>query len=117
MAYEAAKLADRDTAARCVAQGIKLIPMVVETFGGWGPAARAVLGTLAHTTAQSTGIPHSIATGQLYEALGVRLQRANARAIISRLAASAAACDNTTLAATSRAEAALVLSSAARENS
>ena len=117
MAYEAAKLADRDTAARCVAQGIKLIPMVVETFGGWGPAARAVLGTLAHTTAQSTGIPHSIATCQLYEALGVRLQRANARAIISRLAASAAARDNTTLAATSRAEAALVLSSAARENS
>jgi hypothetical protein len=117
MAYEAAKLADRDTAARCVAQGIKLIPMVVETFGGWGPAAQAVLGTLAHTTAQSTGIPHSIATCQLYEALGVRLQRANARAIISRLAASAAARDNTTLAATSRAEAALVLSSAARENS
>ena len=56
----------------------------------------------------------SIAVSQLYEAMAIKLQRANARAILSRIsAASAAGRDNTALAATSRSEAALVLSAAA----
>ena len=63
---------------------------------------------------ERTGMDESLATAQLYEGLGIRLQRANARAILSRLAAaSAAGHDNSALAATSRSEAALVLSSAA----
>ena len=36
MTYEAHKSADRDTANLCQAQGFRL---VVETLGGWGPAA------------------------------------------------------------------------------
>ena len=47
------------------------------------------------------------------KSLGIRLQRANARAILSRVSAAAAANrNNTALAATSRSEAALVLSAA-----
>ena len=55
-----------------------------------------------------------MATCQLYEALGVRLQRANARAILSRITAATAAGRNTALATTSS-EAALVLAAAALE--
>ena len=40
MAYEASKFADRNTAARCAAQGIRLVPLVAETLGGWGPEAQ-----------------------------------------------------------------------------
>jgi hypothetical protein len=114
MAYEADKLADRATADRCAQQGFRLTPMIVETLGGWGPAAQGVFKTLARITAERTGISDSVATRQLYEAFGIKLQRANARAIMARVgAASAASRDNTTLAATMRSEAALVLSAAA----
>ena len=113
MDYEAAKLSDRDTGQRCAAQGFKLVPMVAETLGGWGPEAQHVFKQLAKASADSLGIEESVATNQLYEALGIKLQRANARAILSRQAALAAArCNNTALAATSRSEAALVLSAA-----
>ena len=110
---EAAKLSDRDTGQRCAAQGFKLAPMVAETFGGWGPEAQHVFKQLAKANAESSGVEESVATNQLYEALGIKLQRANARAILSHQAALAAArCNNTTLTATSRSEAALVLSAA-----
>ena len=56
----------------------------------------------------------STAVCQLYEAMAIRLQRANARAILTRLSAAMnASQSNTALAATSRSEAALVLSAAA----
>ncbi len=113
MDYEAAKLADRDTSQRCTAEGFKLIPMVAETLGGWGPAAQGVFKQLAKATAESTGIEESVATSQLYETMGIRLQRANARAVLSRQAAiTASRCFNAALADTSRSEAALVLSAA-----
>lgn len=113
MAYEAEKLANRHTAARCAAHGIRLVPMVVETLGGWGPGAQLIFKAIARATAQKSGVPDSVATAQLYQALGVRLQRANARAILSRTAAAAAGCANTTFATTSRSKAALVLTTAA----
>ena len=34
--YEDKKLNDRQTAQRCAAEGLKLVPMVVESLGGWG---------------------------------------------------------------------------------
>ena len=113
MDYEAEKLGDRDTGQRCAAEGFKLIPMVAETLGGWGPAARGFFKQLARASSEASGLDESVATSQLYEAVGIRLQRANARAILSRQAAMAAACcNNTALAVTSRSEAALVLSAA-----
>ena len=112
MDYEAHKLGDRQTAQRCLDQGFKLIPLVAETLGGWGPEAQGFFRQLAKATADRTGVDASAATCQLYEALGVRVQRANARAMLSRIATWADHRSSTTLAATSRSEAALVLTAA-----
>ena len=49
----------------------------------------------------------SVASSQFYESMGIRLQRANARAVLSRTSA----CDVTAI-ATTRSEAALVMSAA-----
>ena len=109
--YEAHKLADRQTAQRCTEMGFKLVPMVVETLGGWGPAAQDFFRAIAKASAETSGVEESAAISQLYEAIAIKLQRANARAILSRVsAASAASRNNTALAATSRSEAALRLS-------
>ena len=109
MAYEATKMEDRATAARCHQLGIKLIPMVAETFGGWGPAAQKVFSFISRATAEKQGITDSAASRQLYQALGVKLQRANARAIIARVAGSSNLSTNSAFATTSLSEAALVL--------
>ena len=113
MDYEAQKLEDRQTAARCASDGFKVIPVVVETLGGWGPSAQEIFRSIAKSSAEIAGMDISTATCQLYESMAMKLQRANARAILSRVSAtSAISRDNTALAATSRSEAALVLSAA-----
>ena len=90
--------------------------MVVETLGGRGPAAQGLFRIVAKATAEVSGLEESVAFSQLYAAMAIKLQRANARAILSRIsAASAASRVNTALAATSRSEAALVLSAAVVE--
>ena len=109
---EAPKLEDRQTAQRCLDQGFKLIPMVAETLGGWGPEAQSFFRQLAKATADKTGVDPSVATCQLYESLGIKIQRANARAILARAVAWTDSRSSTTLAATSRSEAALVLTAA-----
>lgn len=83
--YEAHKLADRETATLCAAQGLRLMPMVAEVTGGWGPDAQTVVAFLARAAALRSGAPVALATNQLYEALAVRLQRANARAVLARM--------------------------------
>ena len=112
MDYEAHKLADRQTAQRCAEAGFKLTPMVAETLGGWGPAAQKVFRAIAKATAEATGLDDSAETSQLCEGLGIKLQRANARVILSRIAAATAAGRNSTALATTSSEAALVLSAA-----
>ena len=113
MDYEAHKFDDRQTAQRCLDQGFKLVPLVAETLGGWGPEAQGFFRQLAKATADKTGVDASVATCQLYEALGIQLQRANARAMLASTTAQWTEHRNsTTLAATSRSEAALVLSAA-----
>ena len=112
MAYEAEKLEDRNTAQRCAAQGLKLIPMIAETFGGWGPAAQGFFNSLAKASAERSGMDVFTATCQLYHSMGIRLQRANARAILARLAPASASRDFTSLADASRSEAVLALSAA-----
>ena len=80
--------------------------MVAETLGGGGPEAQAFFRILGKATAEHKGLDPSVASDQLYQALGIRLQRANARAILARV--SATPLDPTALAATSRSEVALV---------
>ena len=45
-AYEAQKLSDRDSAQRCEAQGIALVPMVAESLAGWGTQAQKAMSSL-----------------------------------------------------------------------
>ena len=91
MDYEAHKMEDRATAQRCSDLGFTLVPMVAETLGGWGPAAQGVLKTIAKASTEVLGLDESTAIGRLYQGLGIRLQRANARAILSRISAASAA--------------------------
>ena len=111
MDYEATKIADRRTATRCAAEGIRFVPMVLESLGGWGPMAQGILHELARATALKEGLPEALAINQLYQALGIRLQRANARAILARIGHNAAS-SSTALATPSTLEAALVLTQA-----
>ena len=108
MAYESDKRADRLTGERCAAMGIKLIPMIAETLGGWGPAAQELFSKMAQATATRTGTPVSVVSNQLYQSLGIQLQRANARAILIRTVGEATT-DVSALATMSRSEAALFL--------
>ena len=85
---------------------MQLKPMVVETLGGWGPEAQRVLWVVAKAQSAASGQPMSVALHHLYQGLAVKLQRANAGAMVARATAvsskSAAA-----LATLSNAEAAL----------
>lgn len=84
--YEEHKLTDRDTARSCAEQGIRLIPMIAESFGGWGEAAQKAFSVIAGAKAARTGLDISITTSQLYEGLSIKIMRANARALLARVA-------------------------------
>ena len=100
-AYEERKFADRRTSQRCLDHGVRLVPMVVESMGGWGPEAQKAFKVIARALSSSTGLPHGLAVAQMYESLSVKLMRAVARSTLARtsramaeassLAASAAA--------------------------
>ena len=77
--------------------------------------AQDVFRAIAKATAEPKGTDASVATCQLYEGLGVRLQSSNARAILSRITAATAAGRNNSALATSSSKAALVLGAAALE--
>ena len=78
-----------------------LVPMVVESMGGWGLEAQKAFKVIARALSSSTGLPHGLAVAQMYESLSVKLMRAVARSTLARtsramaeassLAASAAA--------------------------
>ena len=74
--------------------------------------AQEVFRAIAKASAESSGLDDSIAVSQLYEAVGVKLQRANARATLSRITAAVAVGRNSTAIATTSSEAALVQSAA-----
>ena len=100
-AYEERKFADRRTSQRCLDHGVRLVPMVVESMGGWGPEAQKAFKVIARALISSTWLPHGLAVAQMYESLSVKLMRAVARSTLARtsramaeassLAASAAA--------------------------
>ena len=109
--YEAHKMQDLRTAQQCSAARLTLVPMVAETLGGWGQAAQNFFCNLSGATTERLGLDPSVASSQLYESMGIKLQIANARAVLSRTSALLSSCDNTAI-ATTRSEAALVLSAA-----
>ena len=84
--YEQHKLDDRDTAAKCQAWGVRLVPMVAESFGGWGSMAQKAFKVICAASANHTGDDNSLATSQFYEGLGIKLARASARSLLARVA-------------------------------
>ena len=82
--YEAHKRSHLQTQELCSAQGIQFVPLVVESRGGWGPAAIKTWRTLAAATAACSGEGLAAETKRLYETLAVALQRENARAVLRR---------------------------------
>ena len=90
-AYEEVKFADRDTARRCRDQGVRLVPMVAESFGGWGPEAQKAFKVLGRALSNTSGTAHGVVVAQLYENLSVKLMRAAARSALARATNAAAA--------------------------
>ena len=83
--YEDHKRNDRETARQCAFHGLTLVPMVVESFGGWCQSAQDALRTLAHAWAAKQGTDVSTATSFIYAGLSSRLWRANARSLLARV--------------------------------
>ena len=84
--YEQHKLDDRDTAAKCREWGVRLVPMVAESFGGWGMAAQKAFKVICAAKAVRSGDDNSQATSQFYEGLSIKLARASARSLLARVA-------------------------------
>eukprot|EP00731_Ephydatia_muelleri_P010498 Em0005g1084a len=71
--------------AKCEELGWVCIPLVVESYGSWGPEAQRCLSRLAGRLATQLGQPKSLTTNLIYGRLNLTLIRANSRAILSRL--------------------------------
>ena len=71
--------------AKCGELGWVCIPLVVESYGSWGPEAQRSLSRLARRLATRLGQPKSVTTNLIYGRLNLTLIRANSRAILSRV--------------------------------
>ena len=68
----------------CQAQGLAFLPLVVESFGGWGEVARDVVRRLATALARQTGKSEDETLSHIWGRLAVILQGANARILANR---------------------------------
>jgi len=80
--HEDAKRAKHE--ASCTAAHTLFIPLVVETYGCWGPSAVPVLKSIGRMIAAQQDIPASTAILRLFQRLSFILQRRNAISILSR---------------------------------
>ena len=85
-AYEHRKYNDRDTAAKCQQFGFKLVPMVAESFGGWGQQAQEAFKTIAAELAALTASSTGKSLDQMYQGFSIQIMRANDRALLFRVA-------------------------------
>ena len=72
--------------AKCSDLGWVCVPMVVETYGAWGKEATAIISSVASRLSTSMCRPKSIVFNEIYGRLNLHLVRANATAILSRIA-------------------------------
>ena len=71
--------------AKCGELSWVCIPLVVVSYGSWGPEAQRSLSRLARRLATRLGQPKSVTTNLIYGRLNLTLIRANSRAILSRV--------------------------------
>ena len=71
-------------AEECQAQGIAFLPLVVESYGGWGEVARDVVRRLATALARQNGRSEDETLSFVWGRLATILQRANSRILAGR---------------------------------
>ena len=76
----------RQAGEECQKEGVKFLPLPVETLGGWHKNALKVITKLAHQLARHTGSIESETVSHLYQSLSVSilLMKGNAALILSR---------------------------------
>ena len=74
----------RKYAEKCISEGIKFIPIICETTGGWHEEAVAVLKGLAVALARATGGDEREVVQHMFGRLSVLLQRDNATLLLNR---------------------------------
>ncbi|CAE7260807.1 unnamed protein product [Symbiodinium natans] len=85
-AYAQHKAAHLDTARLCESQGIKFLPMVVESSDAWEPAASKVLLQISRAAAARTGADAALLHADLLQELCVTIRAHRARAVLRRRA-------------------------------
>jgi len=91
--YEDFKRNHLSTQRLCQDDGFAFAPVVAEACGGaWGPTARKIFHELAKTKSVLTGEPVDVVRKELYQSLGVILQRENARSVVKRMFPSTGGC-------------------------
>ena len=75
----------RQAGEECQKEGVKFLPLPVETLGGWHKNALKVITKLAHQLARHTGSIESETVSHLYQSLSVSilLMKGNAALILS----------------------------------
>jgi hypothetical protein len=66
----------------CAQAGIRFLPLVVETFGGFGPAAAGFLRALSSRVADRSGHARAQCCAALFQELSFCLQRSNAHMLV-----------------------------------
>ena len=69
---------------KCLAEGIKFCPVIVETTGSWHPEAERLLKRLGVALARATGGEEGEVTRHMFGRLSVLLQRDNVTMIMCR---------------------------------
>ena len=89
--YEDAKRAFRPPGAElpteeaCLREGFAFIPMVMEAHGGgWGAAARSVIGAVARCVAATRNVEPAVVSLDIAQRISIALHTENARAILKR---------------------------------
>ena len=67
----------------CRAVNVSLIPLAVETFGGWHRSAAVELKRIASRLARQTNATESVVVSHFFQKLAICLQRTNASLLLS----------------------------------
>ena len=71
----------------CEREGIKFVPLPIETLGGWHPLAADHIRRIARASARCTGKEEDEAVRHLFQRLAVLLVKGNAAMLIHRVPA------------------------------
>ena len=88
--YAETKRAYLQTAHACASQGVRFVPLVVESTGAWEPAASKTLQLLSRAVAARTGADAGILHAELLQEVSVLLRSHHARAALRRRAEASA---------------------------